>query len=574
MGLFDELMHHVSRGWYWLHWIVMVAINLMLLAGYLLSQASGNTEIQQTYGLNDAILYLSGGMLIYMFTIYWLVARLSLALASFTTSLFIVMPMLDVMDQTNQSNSSWIYILIWFCIGFLEGMYGLNILFGTLLVTFIYLALEIEFDLSNLEPVSIVLVVGAFMAVILGYFFWRNRYITPSSKRVSQLSGMLRSDRQQSEILIESIADGIIVTDTEGTIKLINAAGAKMTAWPQKEATGFDAKTVLKLVEDERTNKAVSDADHPFSQVIKTHEPINETIRLMNRSNEIIFISLVISPVILPKTHEFVGTVAVFRDVTKQKEEEQQKAEFISTASHEMRTPIAAIEGYLALAMNDKVSKIDDKARNYLEKAHGSTQHLGELFQDLLTSSKAEDGRLSSHPEVMEVGKFVQQMIEDLRFSAQKKGLGVEYPGTGQKTIQPLYYVHADPDRIREVITNLFDNAVKYTDKGKISLSVTGDHDIVQIRLSDTGRGIPAEDLPHLFQKFYRVDSSETRSIGGTGLGLFICRKIVELYKGHIWAESKVGQGSTFYINLPRLSSQQAMHFQQSPPASREQSAS
>jgi signal transduction histidine kinase len=124
--------------------------------------------------------------------------------------------------------------------------------------------------------------------------------------------------------------------------------------------------------------------------------------------------------------------------------------------------------------------------------------------------------------------------------------------------IRPLYYTEIDPDRMREVITNLFDNAVKYTDQGKINIGLTGNDQVVQFYIKDTGNGIPTEDISHLFQKFYRVDSSATRTIGGTGLGLFICRKIVELYDGRIWVESEIGKGSTFFINLPRISTQRA----------------
>lgn len=232
-----------------------------------------------------------------------------------------------------------------------------------------------------------------------------------------------------------------------------------------------------------------------------------------------------------------------------------------------MRTPVAAIEGYLALALNDRVSKVDTKARDFLVKAHESTQHLGKLFQDLLTSAKAEDGRLVSHPQVVEMGAFLQQIVEGLKFAAEKKGLKIDFSVAGGNTaesvaggkmLKPLYYGEVDPDRMREVITNLFDNAVKYTDAGKISIGLTGNDEVVQLFVRDTGHGIPAEDVPHLFQKFYRVDNSTTRSIGGTGLGLFICRKIVELYNGRIWVESQVGRGSTFFINLPRLSTSKA----------------
>ena len=265
------------------------------------------------------------------------------------------------------------------------------------------------------------------------------------------------------------------------------------------------------------------------------------------------------------------GLVGIFRDVSEERKEENQRAEFISTASHEMRTPVAAIEGYLSLALNDKVATVDSRARNYLEKAHESTKHLGQLFQDLLTSAKAEDGRLTSHPHIIELGEYVEKRASDLRFAAEKKQLFMEFvfgnstitdtshaTESGIKTVRPLYYVRADPDRLREVVTNVFDNACKYTAEGKVSLGITANATVVQIYVKDTGAGIPAEDIPHLFQKFYRVDNSATRTIGGTGLGLFISRKIIELYPGRIWVESELGKGSTFYINLPRIDTQQA----------------
>src|SRR5205085_4955242 len=128
---------------------------------------------------------------------------------------------------------------------------------------------------------------------------------------------------------------------------------------------------------------------------------------------------------LLDNEKQVTAAVAVISNVSKQRAEERQRADFISTASHEMRTPVAAIEGYLALALNDKVSTVDNRARDYLEKAHSSTQHLGKLFQDLLTSAKAEDGRLTSHPSVVELGDFLDRLTSDLRLVAEKKGLAV-----------------------------------------------------------------------------------------------------------------------------------------------------
>lgn len=411
------------------------------------------------------------------------------------------------------------------------------------------------------------------MALSGFFWFWWKHRSTNKSKEVNKLTGALHSKDVQAEILINSITDGIIVVDTNSNVNLANKAAASMTGWPQKEMIGLDAKLILKLLEDEKSTAPIPSPNHPFSIVLEKKEAYNHTLLLSKSKGQKIYISLVISPVIMPGSKELVGAVAVFRDVTAEKSEEQRRAEFISTASHEMRTPVAAIEGYLALALNDKVSTIDAKAKNYLQKAHVSTQNLGKLFQDLLTSAKAEDGRLTSHPVVVEISSFLEQLVEDLRFGAEKKGLGVELivnsmegksniidasKAGGTKTLQPLYYTHIDPDRIREVITNIFDNAVKYTSAGKVSIGLTGNQEVVQIKITDTGPGIPAEDLPHLFQKFYRVDNSATRTVGGTGLGLFICRKIVELYHGTIWAESKLGEGSAFYINLPRIAPEQA----------------
>lgn len=395
------------------------------------------------------------------------------------------------------------------------------------------------------------------------------------TSNTSWLSQQLETAKSQSDIILNAIEDGVVVIDDKKTIRLFNPAASRLTGWSQDEALGLDHTNVLQLL-DGRNNPYAQD-QNPFIKVLEESKTVRDNSAiLLSRNKKQTAINLSVSP-LLDQHNNISGAVGVFRDVSEEKQQARQRDEFVSTASHEMRTPVAAIEGYLALAMNDKVSHIDSKARGYLEKAHSSTQHLGKLFQDLLTSAKAEDGRLSNHPTVVDMGAFMDKLTEDLRFTAQKKGLNMEYIiGTendarkitsstsagSTRVVTPLYYSNVDPDRIREVITNLFDNAVKYTDSGTISLGLTGNEQVVQIYIKDSGSGIPAEDIPHLFQKFYRVDNSATRAIGGTGLGLFICRKIIELYDGKIWVESRVGEGSIFYINLPRLSSQKASELQ------------
>lgn len=396
----------------------------------------------------------------------------------------------------------------------------------------------------------------------MNLFGWGDKASEPGHK-----SAGLNTDTRQFEIIINNIDDGVVLVDSQGIIQLCNPGASKITGWPVEETTGLDIQQVVALTNEK--GEIIKPVDNPFAQVLKTGQPIRDgKASLLARDKKQVAINLSLTP-LLNSAKQVTAAVAVFRDVSQERAEEKQRADFISTASHEMRTPVAAIEGYLALAMNDKVANVDARARDYLEKAHTSTQHLGKLFQDLLTSARAEDGRLTSHPGVVEMGAFLEGLTGDLRFSAEKKGLTMEFllgssttinasKETGGKVVRPLYYVFADADRLREVLTNLFDNAVKYTPEGKVSIGLTGDNQVVQCYVRDTGPGIPAEDQPHLFQKFYRVDSSATRTIGGTGLGLFICRKIVELYNGRIWVESEVGKGSSFYINLPRLSTEKA----------------
>lgn len=414
---------------------------------------------------------------------------------------------------------------------------------------------------------GVIVVVSVIVTIFIAIIKKNKHKLSATTSHVANLSSDLRSEKERSEIIVNAIDDGVILLDKDKIIRLFNPAAGTITGWTPEEAVGISYASVIKFINEK--GEEVSSDFNPIEKGFINVTPYRDNdANLLSRSNKTVPLSISVSP-LTGKNGVSEGAVAIFRDVTNERNEEKQRAEFISTASHEMRTPVAAIEGYLALALNDKVAKIDSKARDYLEKAHASTQHLGKLFQDLLTAAKTEDGRLTNHPTALEMGQFLEEIVGDVRFTAEKKNMLVDYtigssavqltPSTsGQKMIKPLYFVHVDPERLREVIINLFDNAVKYSDQGKITIGLTGDDKIVQFRISDQGQGIPAEDLPHLFQKFYRVDNSATRTIGGTGLGLFICRKIVELYDGRIWVESQVDKGSTFYINLPRLSTAQA----------------
>lgn len=466
-----------------------------------------------------------------------------------------------------------VYWYIWAAFSFFGGMFGLyavSFTFASQLVGFGLVLTNSLVGINSGREIGIGITVS-WTSILLGVLVWRRYYEVDSSVKevaAGMAKGEINKEKVKTDFILGSMTSGVIMLDPEGSIQYMNPAASQLTGWDVHDALGLHYDAVLKFFD--KTGNEYPRDKNPLNRAVQTQKAVRDNdITYRTKSGKELLLTVDAAPLINNEGTQTGGIICIFRDISQEKREEQQRAEFISTASHEMRTPVAAIEGYLALAMNDKVCLIDEKARGYLEKAHNSTQHLGQLFQDLLTSAKADDGRLASHPEVVEFSSYLEKLVEDLRFAAEKKGLALEFVmGTDEEhvttnskntqMVKPLYYVEVDPDRVREVITNLFDNAVKYTPSGKITVGLTGNTDVVQFYIKDTGGGIPPEDVGHLFQKFYRVDNSATRTIGGTGLGLFISRKILELYNGRIWVKSQLGQGSTFFVNLPRLDTEAA----------------
>ncbi len=571
-------MKHVPATWLYILHILLLIGDVALIAGFVWQHVTHAPAANLAdWGIVPGIASLAAVHLGYGIAVY---PRLRRKYLWYSSLVSIVLFDVLVAGALQTSNGNLVYNIAKVVMVGASAFLGSYLLITELSVIALLDAFLLSGLLTQRSSSHMAIAISFGVACVSGLASWlicRRYYVKAvkseiSTNRFDTLSQLLSSEQERSNIIIEAITDGVIAVNTTGTISLINAAAAAMTEWPVSEALNLNVDSVIKLTKEDGAE--LPENENPFTVALGQKKRLGITVILVGRNGKKQTISLALSPLLVPKTQDLAGAVAVFRDVSEARAEEHQRAEFISTASHEMRTPVAAIEGYLSLALNDKVATIDSKARSYLQKAHEATQHLGKLFQDLLTSARAEDGRISNHPVAIELGDYMQKLTEDLRFVAAKKDLAVDFiVGSneiidaaanqgGQRVVKPLYYTLADPDRLREVITNLFDNAVKYTNQGKISLGLTGDNSVVQFYIRDTGLGIPATDIPHLFQKFYRVDNSATRNIGGTGLGLFISRKIIDLYGGRIWAESEVGHGSTFYVNLPRLDSQKATKLQ------------
>lgn len=590
-------MNHVPRSWLQRFQFALLVVDAFVLAIYGYGMLTGG-EMHQTemvhshsvstsgptMGITALIAGIAAFHALYTISVVWWLDKKQVWLTHAIGVLAVGIMLVLMANSDSSMHILHHFILMAFV--FCAAMVGTLVAGLTVALAFAFLIIT-SFGASHLatDPsghiVEMILVNLSGISAVTGWFIFNKRYVQKvDPKMLASLTNRIKQERTTVGLILESITDGVMVINTEGMIEVVNDSCAKMLGWSKEDAQNLRYDTLLQATIPSTGEKGASVPEPSQSKAAlaiplaaSTSEPQRQTSLINTRDGRQIYVDITASPIFGEEKattgtiRKVVGIIAVLRDVDKQKREEQQRSEFISTASHEMRTPVAAIEGYLALALNTKVSTIDTKARSYIEKAHSSTQLLGKLFQDLLTSAKAEDGRLVNHPQAVEMGDYMEKLADSLRFSAEKKGLLLDFAigsspeeqtnSTG-KVIKPLYYVYADPERMREVITNLFDNAVKYTESGKVSIGLTGNGDVVQLFIRDTGPGIPAPDVPHLFQKFYRVDNSATRTIGGTGLGLFITKKIVELYSGRIWVESELGKGSTFYINLPRLSAQKA----------------
>lgn len=447
------------------------------------------------------------------------------------------------------------FLVMWIIVAIFAGFFGAIILgiMGILVILQI-IATSVQ------QGINIQFIIGylffGFLPLIFSLVLWIRRQKTDDN--TSNLENRLSAVESKSDVVINAIDDGVLAISKDGNIELINPSAQQIIGWDQGDALGLNWKSVLKLVTSD--GKDVEDLENPIAQSLSKNQPThNDKLFLLTSSEKRILVSIVSSPV----GTDGEGIIVVFRDITKEKAEEREQAEFISTASHEMRTPVASIEGYLGLALNPATAHIDEKARDFITKAHESAQHLGRLFQDLLDISKVEDGRMKNNPKVINVNEFLKDIFDGLATKADEKQLNYIFMPdivgeSKEKSLQPIFYANIDPDHFREVVSNLIENAIKYTPSGEVVVNVTGDDKQISISVKDSGIGIPAEDIPHLFQKFYRVDNSDTREIGGTGLGLYLSRRLAEAMSGNLRVESKYKEGSTFYLEIPRMSSSEA----------------
>lgn len=402
------------------------------------------------------------------------------------------------------------------------------------------------------DRTRILLVSGSLLALVLATV--TALMVHRRSRRLAELNRALAAEvaeralardaltriSRQNELILDAAAEGIYGLDPQGYTLFLNPAAARMLGRTPDDVIGRPFEAVLGTGAGEAGGEGVN----PVRATLSSGVAREVKDAVFRRGDGTSFpVEYASTPIV--EDGRITGAVVTFRDVTERREVERLKDEFVAVVSHELRTPLTSIRGSLGLLAAGKLGEVSEKGRRMLEIAVQNTDRLVRLINDILDIERIESGRVTMELRPVDASELAHQAVDVMAAMAEKAGVRL-YAWADR---QPL---EADPDRVLQVLTNLLSNAIKFSPAGgEVVLTVErGDGEVV-FRVRDEGRGIPADRLESIFERFSQVDSSDAREKGGTGLGLAICRSIVQQHGGRIWVESAPGKGSTFTFTLP-----------------------
>ena len=365
-----------------------------------------------------------------------------------------------------------------------------------------------------------------------------------SNDEVGQLTGMFNylSDRLKTTLeetgneknklntILTNMTDGIIAVAITGEIIHTNPA----------------VYDIFSITKEEMENKNFDDISNKLSWGINHEDLFTDS----EKANNILVINdLIIKTTVVlfgNEKNEKVGAIIVLQDVTEQERLDRMRKEFVANVSHELRTPLTTIKSYTETLLDGALEN-KEHAINFLKVIDSESERMTRLVKDLLQLSKLEYDSIQWNMKKISVYRIVSECVYRMNISAEQKNQILEF-----NSDLDIPEIMGDRDRIEQVIVNILSNAIKYTpDNGKIVINLSLEENNIMVKVADNGIGIPKEDLPRLFERFYRVDKARSRMLGGTGLGLSIARQIVEAHKGKIKIQSEYGQGTQVFISLP-----------------------
>ena len=360
------------------------------------------------------------------------------------------------------------------------------------------------------------------------------------SKRIKEEQDVTETERRRLATIIESMMDGIITTDTNGKVILINTSAGDMIDAPENEILiGKDALKLLNISEYESIGEIIEAEDSLLVNVSEDDEGLllrAEFSKILKEENEDL------SQV----STELEGYIIVLYDVTDQERQERERREFVSTVSHELRTPLTTMNSYIE-ALEEGVINDKELAPQFIDTIHKETTRMIRMVNELMQLGKMDIKEEHYDKEFIDINKLIEQISDRFELTHPEKNFIKYIPKT------PIF-VEGDQDKLTQVFDNIMNNAIKYSPNGKnitVRVRQNYNHNRVSISIKDEGVGIPLVHIDKIFNRFYRVDKSRQRTMGGTGLGLALAKNIVEAHRGRIWAQSREGYGSIIFVTLP-----------------------
>ncbi|MEP7103267.1 MAG: ATP-binding protein [Candidatus Dojkabacteria bacterium] len=357
----------------------------------------------------------------------------------------------------------------------------------------------------------------------------------------------IEKEKIQAEAMLASIGDGVVVTDSESRVILINKSAERMLHCKSSDVVGKKNIEVWDI--ETKEGQAILPNEHPIQLVLSSTKNIiiNCVYNFIRKDQTKFPVALTVTPVIIDG--KILGAIDVFRDITKESEIDKMKTEFVSIASHQLRTPLGITKWYLeALQEQDYIKNAPKTTCDYLEIISKNNKRVISLVGDLLSISRIDQGRIKNYPKPTNIVDLIQEIYNEMSVPALKKKIEFNLEIKNKN----LPSINIDPKRLYEVIENLVTNALEYTpSKGYVTISVDRAKDMILVSVKDNGIGISEKDQSKLFTKFFRTDKSIISNPQGSGLGLYLVKSYVENWRGNVEVKSKLGKGSKFSFTLP-----------------------
>lgn len=363
----------------------------------------------------------------------------------------------------------------------------------------------------------------------------------------------LATEKARADVLLSSIGEAVIATDEYGKIMKINQAALDLFGYEEHELLG---KSYMGAIHAKSTEgEPIEPLTRPIMRSLLEGKTIIENLRYVKKSGNSFPTIVTVSPIMLGSRP--IGTIQIFRDITREQEIDRAKTEFVSLASHQLRTPLTAVRWYLELLLRGNMGKLTPEQHASIQEVHNVTLNMIDLVSALLSVARIEAGTLTVTPVLSDIVRIAREAVVELEPQITEKQLTFEEDY--DTDLPPL---QLDRDLTRIIFQNLLSNAVKYTPaKGRVSLKIARDKNTILIQVTDTGYGVPKRQQRFLFTKLFRADNVRQKDTDGTGLGLYIVRSIVDESKGKIWFESEEDKGTTFYVRLPLSGMKTKKHY-------------